>query len=515
MGATFRESMSWVHTWAGVVIGALLFAIFWMGTLAVFDREIDRWMSPQTRLATDPTALSLDRDVLPMMAKLDPRRTSTNWHVVLPSDRIPYIQLRHDGPNGKYVKYAVSRDGRVLDAGSLGGTGFINPFHYSLHLKVWNIGFWLVGLAAMAMLVLLVSGVVVHPRIFVDFFTLRVARRTRLVLDLHNLTGVLGLPFHFSITLSGLIIFFAIYFPSAINVSYSGGIQQFYAEAYGDYIRPAAHAAGTLGSLDLMAEQASRMWDDERAQSIGIYRLGDQNAYVRMWRASETTVTKSFDSLTFDGATGSLLSRHDAPAVMRVQRFISGFHFIQFRHWGLRWLYFTLGLSGCVMIATGFLFWLDSRRKRHQAGHTGFRIVKALAVGSISGMIIASLAFLLANRVLPAGVSRSGWHNASLEVVTFYLAWSLALIHAWLLPARAWISQCQAIAALAPATVLANWITTGDHILHSLSHRHLWNVAGMDVVILIGGLVALYVARRLRYQSRGAADGLLETNQFR
>ncbi len=50
MEPTFRASMNWLHTWAGVVLGGLLFAIFWMGTLSVFDREIDRWMAPMTRL---------------------------------------------------------------------------------------------------------------------------------------------------------------------------------------------------------------------------------------------------------------------------------------------------------------------------------------------------------------------------------------------------------------------------------------------------------------------------------
>ena len=51
MGTGFRTSMDWLHTSAGVVLGGLLFAIFWMGTLSVFDREIDRWMAPMTRLA--------------------------------------------------------------------------------------------------------------------------------------------------------------------------------------------------------------------------------------------------------------------------------------------------------------------------------------------------------------------------------------------------------------------------------------------------------------------------------
>ncbi len=48
MEPTFRASLNWLHTWAGVVLGGVLFAIFWMGTLSVFDREIDRWMAPMT-----------------------------------------------------------------------------------------------------------------------------------------------------------------------------------------------------------------------------------------------------------------------------------------------------------------------------------------------------------------------------------------------------------------------------------------------------------------------------------
>ncbi len=60
METGFRASMNWLHTWAGVVLGGLLFAIFWMGTLSVFDREIDRWMAPMTRLPVTDKAFSLE-----------------------------------------------------------------------------------------------------------------------------------------------------------------------------------------------------------------------------------------------------------------------------------------------------------------------------------------------------------------------------------------------------------------------------------------------------------------------
>ena len=51
MAATLREALNRLHTWTGLVVGGLLFAIVWTGTLCVFDREIDRWMNPSTRLA--------------------------------------------------------------------------------------------------------------------------------------------------------------------------------------------------------------------------------------------------------------------------------------------------------------------------------------------------------------------------------------------------------------------------------------------------------------------------------
>lgn len=44
MTGGFRQSTSWVHTWAGLLLGSLLYFIFLTGTAGYFDSEIDRWM---------------------------------------------------------------------------------------------------------------------------------------------------------------------------------------------------------------------------------------------------------------------------------------------------------------------------------------------------------------------------------------------------------------------------------------------------------------------------------------
>ncbi|MET0126352.1 MAG: PepSY-associated TM helix domain-containing protein, partial [Pseudomonas caspiana] len=44
MKGKFRQSMSWLHTWCGLLCGWLLCAIFLTGTLSVFREPITRWM---------------------------------------------------------------------------------------------------------------------------------------------------------------------------------------------------------------------------------------------------------------------------------------------------------------------------------------------------------------------------------------------------------------------------------------------------------------------------------------
>lgn len=504
MGDTFTKSMAALHTWAGVTIGALLFAIFWMGTLSVFSNEIDRWMMPETRLggreaAATPSLDRIARAVLPGVPA-----GARQWRVDLPTARTPVMEFSYRGADG--VEH-----GRLLDPssyaflppqGSAGATGFIVPFHYHLHLNWLEIGKWLVGLAAMTMLVMLVSGVIVHKKIIAQFFTFRPRKRLqRSALDLHNLTGVLALPFHFTIALSGLIIFMTIYFPQSYYGAYGSSAKDkaaFTAEAYGRYTRKPAKAPGTLASLDAMRDRAEREWRGGQPYFVRVWNPGDANSYVELRRSYANDMTMNLDQIYFDAATGEVLERFEAGPVMTVQRFFSGLHFVRFERWTLRWLYFLGGISGCVMIATGFLFWLEGRRARHaKHGLAGVAIVEGLTIGSVTGILLATLAFFVANRLLPADAGYTGVDRAGMEIRVFHLVWVLAFCHAWWRRACAWREQLWAIAGLSVLAVGSNWATTGEHVLKALSQGQ-FAVAGMDLALLATALLALMAARRLK-----------------
>ena len=495
--------MGWLHTWAGVVLGALFFAVFWTGTLSVFDKEIDRWMMPETRLAVteQPSWPSLGSAA----NKLAPDASS--WNFVLPNGRVPVVRIYFQNSSGVSAVHDIEpQTGALLpDAGTLAGTGFIFPFHYSFHISWKQAGYWLVGLAGMATLVLLVSGVVIHRKIFTDFFTFRPDRKLpRSSLDLHNLTGVLALPFHFIMALSGLIIFIAIYFPTVVSSAYDGDRTAFYKEAFGIYrINGSGEPASqSLAPLDDMVAEASRRWNGESPQLVRVWHPNDAEAYVEVRRSVKNSISYTLDAVYFDGATGMVLHEHSSAPVVSAQRFIAGLHFIQFEHWTLRWIYFVLGLSGCVMIATGYIYWLETRRKRHAAlGLPGVRIVEGLTVGSVFGIIIATLIFFVVNRLLPLGASFAGQDRVALEVWAFYLVWLATFAHAWVRPGRAWQEQCWAIAALAIAAPVLNWATTGDHLIKTVFDGY-WPVAGMDLLLLFGAAIAAMISWRLRL--RGA-----------
>jgi len=504
-----------VHTWTGLVLGALLLAIFWMGTLSVFDKEIDRWMRPETRLPV-PEQISLDALRPLVEAEIG---AETDWGVLLPDARSPtgsYGGLFYTDASGERVERPVHfGNNRLLPPPeSLAGTGFIFPFHYSLHLKWLNVGYWLVGAAGMAMLLALVSGVVIHARFFRDFFTLRLFRGGNVArLDTHTVTGVLTLPFCFLITLSGLIIFFHIYFPQPVQTVYADRDTPrtaFFADVFGGYSREAADEPATRqASLDAMLARAREVWDGGEPWIVSLTHNQDAQGYVQVRRNYPDSVTRGRDMIWFDAMTGEELHRFSEAPVKTTQSWFLGFHFIQFDHWTLRWLYFAGGLGGCVMIATGFLYWLAKRRKRWRSGGVpGFRLIEELTIGSVTGIVIATLAFFVSNRLLPLGASFAGYERAALEVWAFYLVWLASFAHAWLRPGLAWREQCWAIAGLAVLAPVLNGVTTGDHLLKTVLEGY-WPVAGMDLLLLVGASVAIYAARKLSH-SRLAADEPVE-----
>jgi len=534
----FRLTMAWLHTWFGLVFGFVLMVVFFFGALSVFDREIDRWALPESRFAPQPMP-SFDKLLRPAFEGMQPSKanvallegkvngplperfdTVNSWSAYT-THRDPVLQVfagfavpqAKDPDETVFAIHTMDpRSGALLPEGQLHiGSQFFYPLHYSLQLQWKNLGTWIVGFSALMMLVALVSGVVMHRKIFREFFTFRPRKSSqRSALDLHNLTGVVALPFHFFFAFTGLVIFAGIYFPVAHTQLHDLHelSERIEARATGLPHERAGVAApvAAMASVDVMVAQAQARWAAKGMSGevgfLSVQHVGDANAYVSVYRAGTDRVAIVGDGMHFKAITGELL-REDPPrtAVDSVTEFLTGLHLQHFRHWLLRWLYVLGGLLGCICIATGFIFFVEKRKQQHaKAGSQGSRVVDSLAAATVTGMLVATAAMLLANRLLPAHLSAKGdW-----EQVAFFGAWLLALAHALWRSAPvakglinpAWQEQCWGFAALAVGAVFANWISTGDHLLKTLSTGY-WPVAGMDLSLLAAAAVAAWAGNKL------------------
>ena len=87
---SFTQSMSWLHTWCGLLLGWVLFAIFLTGTLAVFDRELNWWMQPELkRSALDQAGAATTAQQ--WLEKHHPQEQ--NWNIGLPTERSPVLSV--------------------------------------------------------------------------------------------------------------------------------------------------------------------------------------------------------------------------------------------------------------------------------------------------------------------------------------------------------------------------------------------------------------------------------------
>jgi uncharacterized iron-regulated membrane protein len=524
----FRQSMSWVHTWGGLSVGWILFFVFLTGTTGYFDTEIDRWMKPELPKDTATMAQSLIAAETRLQQKAE---GAERWFINPPTNRDnPNLRIfwqmpGEDGKRGVTGNELLdSTTGDTLSGRATGGGQTLYRMHYALHYLPTDIAYWIVGICSMFMLMAIVTGVVIHKKIFKDFFTFRPQKGQRSWLDMHNLLSVTALPFHFMITYSGLIFFAFTYMPLIVAGSYGTGEdaqRTFFDELFAESDKvERANSPGNLASLSAMVAIAESRWGENQVRYLDIANPGDANARVSIGRQLNSPLRAS-PELVFNGVTGELLT--DKAAVTSAPRTVRdtflGLHEGLFANTVLRWLYFLSGLLGTAMIATGMILWTVKRRpvqlKKANGPDFGHRLVESLNLGTIVGLPIAIAAYFWANRLLPASfAARSDW-----EVHAMFLVFLATLLYPLTRNImRGWVDLLWLAAAAYGFLPIINAMTTDRHLANSLAQGD-WLFAGVDLTFLTIGILfavaAVKLQQRLQYSpqvSRGVVNNNKKAN---
>lgn len=506
----FRQANAWLHTWSGLLLGWLLYAVFLTGTLSFFQEEISFWMKPEQHGSVPDSQTALR--VVQSMQELAPN--AVQWNATLPNERNAVAQVQWFDPGQPMGK----RDGQrlTLDAGTgeplevreTRGGGFLYRFHFELYGMPRVAARWIVGVATMVMLVALVSGVITHKKIFKDFFTFRPRKGQRSWLDAHNATAVLALPFHLMITYSGLLLLMFMLMPWGVESAYRGDTQKFFSESGGRGGRGApdgggprqASQAAPLTDFSPLLAQAEQRWP-RGVGTISVSNPGKSNAVIELReRGGDSLIDRgNSERLRFNGVSGAAMDSPPTPPISMtnaIYNVFSSLHLIRFAGAPLRWLFFISGVLGTAMIATGLVLWVVKRLpERQKTGRTplGHRLVEVLNVGTVAGLLLATGAYFWANRLLPVGMAqRADW-----EIRSFFIVWLLCFIHPLLRAhKRAWLEQLWVSAALFLTLPLFSFSLERSHLLASLSQGQ-WLLAGMDLSLLACAALLAYAAWKL------------------
>ncbi len=504
MNGTFRQSMSWLHTWAGLTLGSLLFFMFITGSAGYFEEEITQWMQPELEQLAIPSEVKMLHVAQARLTQV--ASNAKSWWIDFPrgresSLRIWWEELPNQGKNTKAEsewKQEVlnPNTGLPMEIRETAGGRALYIMHYTLHYIPRTLGFWITSLAAMFMLVALITGVVIHRRIFKDFFTFRPGKKQRSWLDMHNVLSVFPLPFHLMITYSGLVFLIFTTMPGTIAVNYGiekADYSKFFDEAFQKAEHPEKSNIKISGvHITSLLPDIQARWGKEQIANIGIKERGTEGAHIEVSRTGYTGLHDKGE-LIYHGVSGELLNdsmmKNNEPlASKKIYDVLTHLHEGLFASTLLRWLYFLSGLMGAGMIATGMILWAVKRRERAQRREeksASLVFVERLNAGSLLGLVISIAVYFWANRLIPAELEgRDHW-----EINSLFISWAILLVCPFLLARKystheLWTRLLALAAVLYGLLPVLNGLTSSNHLANTLLNSN-WVMAGFDLSMLV------------------------------
>ncbi|MFY0640474.1 MAG: PepSY domain-containing protein [Bermanella sp.] len=509
MNGAFRQSMNWLHTWSGLLLSSLLYFIFITGTAGYFDEEITHWMQPERPVVNE----KMDQRTILEMAEQHLNTVAPDaqsWWVVFPIARSYSAVTWWQEPDEKGGRWKSNildlQTGSSVMTRETGGGKTLYAMHYVLHYMPKNLAYWVVSFCSMFMFIALITGIIVHKKIFKEFFTFRPNKKQRSWLDIHNVFSVLPIPFHLMITYSGLVFLMFSSMPGVIVGSYGTDKEQYNSFVESVFEKPGHpehnHApADTISMLSLMSDIESR-WGENSLYEIGLEGRGTAGAHIQVKHHEQSGISEGKE-LIYHGSTAELMfdsttTPHSQSASKKLYQVLTELHEGNFAGIALRWLYFISGLMGVGMIATGMMLWAVKRREKAQRIGTqdsGLALVEYSNIGIIVGLPIAIAVYFWANRIIPLDMAnRESW-----EINSLFIAWLIMLISPFVLAKKMtiqalWVKQLLLASALYLSLPILNAVTSDKNIVAAALQGD-WVIVSFDLTMILFGLMFAYAAR--------------------
>ncbi|PAJ75329.1 hypothetical protein CJF42_05650 [Pseudoalteromonas sp. NBT06-2] len=497
MKPDFRRSMIWLHTYSGLLIGWLIFAIFVTGTLSYFNHEISQWMKPE--LGSNKSSDKLLNKSLSLLNEQSDK--SERWQIRLPTERNNHFVISWSIPDIKRAKrFSMTLDSQTfneIEVRDTNGGNFFRTFHYTLELRQYG-GRYIAGIAAMVMLIGIFTGVYTHRRFFKDFFTIRLNKLMKTLTDTHAVMGVITLPFCFVISFSALLIYIGIYMPFSAQYHFDNGYRDLNSKVSTSLPKVITSniAVEPITDLTPIVNIVKSHWAENSAIKRVVYdQPYDFNGRIIVYRKPFISLTNKLEVLAFHAKSGELLAPIEPERTARkIRRIFYGLHEAHFAQPVLRWLLFFMGVASCILIGSGLIIWLKKRLDKVKKRHFGHTLVEKLNIAGIAGLLLAITSYFYANRIIPLSITS----RAELEVNTFLCVWLICLIYSFFRStSKAW-SEILFFTGLALLLLpLIDFLIESNWLIQAIEYKNMAYI-GFDLAIIVSGGVCLSIYKWLK-----------------
>lgn len=488
-----------VHAWAGVIGGLVLYAMFLTGSITLFHEQIAVWEEPLAQ-RTRTGDLSLKATLESGLAAAGPTRDEV-W-LYPPSAGHGTAKLSYRSADAETWRTAwidVERGTLVPERERL--SSFLYAIHFLWHDATGDWLYYGAGGLAVALFLVLVTGVLIHLKDLVGQFHQFRTDKSRRVLwsDMHKVLGVMGLPFQLMYAYTGaFIVLGPLVLQAFTSPVFGGDRQRAEAVAWGRAndvpVKPGARV--DVLPLDDLVSRAKALVPTLQPEAIAVAHHGHEHGVARVHGMMAATPGVHGDVYLrqFDGKLLQLSSPSTESSTGATRRWLLGLHYAYFGGLAARFLFFALGLATCVTILTGNWIWLARRESRRERRSPGNLLLAGLTVGVGAGTLVATAALFLTSRLLPFDVRDRG----SVEEVVFLSVLVFCIVWACMVENRGalwWQGVGLAGVLLLPVPILAaRWSDAG---LFGAGPR-IGAVVGVDVALLVSSLALIATALALR-----------------
>lgn len=516
-----------MHTWVGVCSGILLFICFFAGGLSMFQHDLSRWGTPQTQILPSIDAQNYNQLIQTVQEEYPATQKAFTLNIDAQEFHMAPIVWREGRAEGfdthqnTWLASLDSNGQLVSQQENVSKLGWlIEQLHETAGIPGMlghhTLGIYIMGIVAALYFLALMSGLILLlPTLIKDYFAIRAGKnKKRFWLDTHNVIGITSLPFHIIISVSVVVFaYHDVFYDSIRHLAFKG--ESPFSRA------PAALVKVKQDHIDVQqilakAKQIAPEYEVKYIQFTGLDDPQKANARIALYGSEQLLRGANNDFMRMNPYNVEIVDYkgiHTQTSIANtIVHAFFGLHFGSYGGYGVRWIYFILGLGGAFLFYSGNMLWVETRARKQKrpqdpvpTQRKDVIFLANLTIGSCLGCMLAIFSSMLVGRFSHILVSVTSMNQV--YMYSYYAVFVGCIAYSFIIGYQKAVLHL--LLAIALALIL---IPLSSLLALVLPHSGLWfhhNSLSVDAVAFASAIVFLWFYKRAQQRAKTATEGSL------